>query len=177
MISIATTTGFATTDFTLWPAFSQLVLVLLMIFGACAGSTGGGIKIMRLMILAKSAAREVKHVFNPRNVASVKIDGKPVEEGVVKSVSLFFFLHVMIAIVSCVLIAFDPAGFDVSESVSGVIACINNIGPGLGRLGPAGNFSGFSDFSTIILSFDMLIGRLEIYPILMLFIPSTWKRI
>lgn len=177
VVSIVTSTGFATADYTLWPTFSQLLLVLLMLFGACAGSTGGGMKIMRLVILAKSAGREIRRVFNPRSVAAIKLDGKPVEEEVVKSVSLFFFLHVFIAIVSCILISFDPFGYDVSETVSGVITCINNIGPGLGRLGPAGNFSGFSDFSTIVLSLDMLVGRLEIYPVLMLFIPSTWKRI
>lgn len=177
VVSIMTSTGFSTADYTLWPAFSQLLLVLLMIFGACAGSTGGGMKIVRLVILAKSAGREIRRVFNPRSVAAIKLDGKPVEEEVVKSVSLFFFLHVFIAIISCILISFDPFGYDVSETVSGVITCINNIGPGLGRLGPAGNFSGFSDFSTIVLSLDMLVGRLDIYPILMLFIPSTWKRI
>lgn len=177
VVSIMTSTGFSTADYTLWPVFSQLLVVLLMFFGACAGSTGGGMKIVRLVILGKSATREIKRVFNPRSVAAIKLDGKPVEEEVVKSVSLFFFLHVFLAIVSCVLISFDPFGYDISESVSGVITCINNIGPGLGRLGPAGNFSGFSDFSTIVLTLDMLVGRLEIYPILMLFLPSTWKRI
>ncbi len=177
VISIATTTGFATADFALWPTFSQLLLVLLMIFGACAGSTGGGIKMMRLVILAKSAGREVKRIFNPRSIAAVKVDGKPVEEEVVKSVSLFFFLHVMIAIVSCAILAFDSVGFSVSETVSSVIACINNIGPALGNVGPMGNYSGYSNLSTIVLSLNMLVGRLEIYPILMLFIPSTWKRI
>lgn len=177
VVSITTSTGFATADFTLWPGFSQLLLVCLMIFGACAGSTGGGMKIARLMILVKSAAREVKRIFNPRSVGAIKVDGKPVEEGVVKSVSLFFFLHVSIAIISSILISFDPFGYDVGETVSGVITCINNIGPGLGRLGPSGNFSGFSDFSTLILSLDMLVGRLDIYPVLMLLLPSTWKRI
>lgn len=177
VISVITTTGFGTADYVDWPFFSQIIIIFLMIFGACSGSTGGGIKISRIMILFKSAGREIKRVFNPREVISVNMDGKPVEEEVVRGVESFFVLHVAIVAISCIFVALDGFGFTVSETVSSVITCINNVGPGLGRIGLSGNFSDFSWLSKIVLSFDMLIGRLEIYPMLILFMPSSWKRI
>lgn len=177
VVSIITTTGFTTADYVQWPVFSQLILVALTVFGACAGSTGGGITIARVIILVKSGLREIRRVLNPRSVMTVNMDGKPVEEEVVRGVNIFFVTHMMITALSCLLVSLDSFPFDITEKVSAVVASINNVGVGLGRLGPTGNYAEFSGFSQLILSFDMLVGRLEIYPVLILFMPSTWKRI
>lgn len=164
--STITSTGFATADITQWPVFSQTLLVVLMFVGSCAGSTGGGMKIARWLILVKSAMKELKYVVNPRAVVSVKVDGKPVEQDIVRGVSSYAILFVCIMITSLLLISLN--GYSIEESASGVITCMNNIGFGVGRFGPNGGFGGLNSFSKVVLSLDMLIGRLEIYPIFMM---------
>lgn len=170
--STITSTGFATVDFTKWPVFSQTVILMLMFVGACAGSTGGGLKVSRVIILFKTGLKEIKYVLNPRSVVTVKLNGKAVENEIVRGVSSYAVIFTFIFFLSWLLLSLD--NFDVAETFSAVTTCINNIGPGLGRLGPSGSFAGFSNFSKYILSFDMLIGRLEIYPLLMIF--SAFKK-
>ena len=165
--STITSTGFATADTAQWPVFSQTLMLLLMFVGACAGSTGGGMKVSRIMILVKSGIKELKYITNPRAVATVKIDGKPVEKDVIRGTTSYFIIFMMLLAVSFLLISLDK--FSIEESLSAVITCMNNIGFGVGRFGSAGNFSELSSFSKIVLCFDMLLGRLEIYPLIMLF--------
>ncbi len=172
--SIITTTGFGTADFNEWPRFSQTILLLLMFMGACAGSTGGGIKVSRVVILFKQAIKEVKHALNPRNIIAVKMEGKALTNSILGGVSVYFVVYMLLMGISILLLSLD--GFDMTTTVTAVIACMNNIGPGLGAVGPTGNFSGFSDFGKILLSFGMLAGRLELFPMLLLFYPRTWVR-
>ncbi len=172
--SIITTTGFATANFDLWPEYSRSLLVLIMIIGACAGSTGGGIKVSRLILLAKSSFCEIKHMLNPRSVNPVKLDGNVVDKQTVYSTLIFVILYFAATLISILIVSLD--GYDFTTSVTGVVACISNIGPGLSLVGPVGNYALFSPFSKIVLSFAMLLGRLEIFPIVMLFSPSTWRR-
>lgn len=172
--SIITTTGFSTTNFDTWPMIAKFVLVFLMFIGACAGSTGGGIKVSRLIILIKSGLRDIKKAINPRSIETVKVDRRTVEEPVVKSVSVFFATYILIAAASMFVVAID--GRDFTTTSTAVIACIGNIGPGLGAVGPYGNFADFSVLSKLVLSFDMLAGRLELIPMLMLFSPYAWSR-
>ena len=172
--TIITTTGFATTDFDLWPSFSKSILVLLMFIGACAGSTGGGIKVSRIVILFKSMLKELDVVVHPHNIKKLKMDGHVVEHSVVRSVNVYLAAYVMIYAVSVILISVD--NFDFTTNFTAVAAAINNIGPGLELVGPTQNFSLFSDFSKIILTFDMLVGRLELFPLLILFSKNTWKQ-
>lgn len=167
-------TGFGTADFTMWPNFSQMLIVLLMFCGACAGSTGGGLKVARIMILIKSGVSEIRRQLNPRLVSAVKLEGQTVENEQIRTQSAFFILYILILFASSLALSFDKYGFDVSFSAA--VTCLNNIGPGLSEIGPYGNFGGFSSFSKIVLIFDMLIGRLEIFPILVLFMPRTWKK-
>ena len=170
--SIMTTTGFATVDFNLWPTFSKVILIMIMFVGGCAGSTGGGIKVSRIVILFKSLKREVQKLLHPNSVAPIKMEGEVVEGSVVKGVNLYFAFVMILLFIGTLLVSFD--GLDFTSTFTGVIACINNIGPGLNLVGPMGNFDCFSYFSKIILSVLMLIGRLEVYPILILFLPKTW---
>ncbi len=172
--SIITTTGFGTANFNTWPVFSQAILVFLMFMGACAGSTGGGIKVSRVVILFKQAIKEVKRTLNSRYVTVVKMDNKAISPSVLSGVSLFFIVYIFILSISILLLSLD--GFDLTTTTTAVIACINNIGPGLGEVGPVGNYSAFSDFGKILLSFNMLVGRLEIFPMLLLFYPRTWSK-
>lgn len=173
--TIITTTGFMTADFNLWPMFSKAILLLLMIVGACAGSTGGGLKVSRVLIMMKHIKCEIKRLLHPRAMVSVKIDKKPVGTSVISSVLAYLLIYFTLIVISFLLIAINE--FDFETSLTSVITCINNVGPGLGSIvGPTGNFSTFSDFSKIILSFDMLLGRLEIFPILLLFSPRMYKR-
>lgn len=172
--SIMTTTGFATTDFNLWPEFSKCLLVVLMILGACAGSTAGGIKMARLLILLKSFRNTIQRMIHPRSVKIIKIDGEVTEESTVREVTVFMTAYVMIFGASILAVSLD--NFDFETTATAVVATLNNIGPGLGQVGPTGNFADFSIFSKIVLSLDMLIGRLEIFPMLMLAAPSMWKR-
>ena len=172
--SIITTTGFATADFDKWPEYSRCVLVFLMFIGASAGSTGGGMKISRLLILAKSVKTELHSIVRQREVKPVKIDGKTLDPAVLRGTHAYFVAYALICVASVLLISLD--GFSFETTLTSVISCLNNIGPGLGDVGPTGNYAAFSDFSKIILSINMLTGRLELFPILMLFSPATWKK-
>lgn len=172
--TIITTTGFATEDFNLWPSFSKTILVLLMFVGACAGSTGGGMKVSRIIILFKSITKELDLIVHPHNIKKVKMDGRVVEHSVIRSVNVFLASYVMIFAVSMLLISVD--NFDFTTNFTAVAATMNNIGPGLEMVGPTSNFSHFSDFSKLVLTFDMLVGRLELFPLLILFSKNTWKR-
>ena len=172
--SIITTTGFSTTNFDTWPMIAKFVVVFLMVIGACAGSTGGGIKVSRLIILIKSGLRDIKKAINPRSIETVKVDRRTVEEPIVKSVSVFFATYIIIAAISMFFVAID--GRDFTTTSTAVISCISNIGPGLGAVGPYGNFADFSVLSKLVLCFDMLAGRLELIPMLMLFSPYAWSR-
>ena len=172
--TIITTTGFATANFDLWPQLSRFLLVLIMISGASAGSTGGGVKVSRLMILLKSIKREIVSVIRPRQVKAVMMDEKPVSEVVIRNTLAYFAVYWFIIIASTFMLTLID-GFDSETTITAVMACINNIGPGLNMVGPAGNFSMFSPVSKIILSLNMLIGRLEIWPMLLLFTPSIYK--
>lgn len=165
--STITSTGFATVDTGEWNNFAQTLLLLLMFVGACAGSTGGGIKVSRILIIVKTGIRELKYIVSPRAVATVKMDGKPVEKDVIRGASNYFILFMLIYALSVLLLSFDS--FTMEENISAVTTCMNNIGYGVGRLDTSGNFSGFSAFSKLVLCFDMLIGRLEIYPLILLF--------
>ena len=172
--SIMTTTGFATVDFNLWPVFSKMLLVLLMIFGACAGSTGGGIKAARVALLFKAARRNIRRMLRPRSVSQVHMDGQLVDEDTIQGTYSYLTVYALIAAFSMLLIAMDE--FSLETNVTAVMACLNNIGPGMDVVGPIGNYASFSNFSKLILSFDMLVGRLEIFPMLMLFVPAAWRR-
>ena len=167
VLSMISTAGFATADFTEWSYFSQMILLLLMFVGGCAGSTGGGLKVMRILIMFKTAYREIKCVLNPRSVVTVKCDGKAIDKEVVRGVSFYFVLFMLLSAISMLLLSLD--GHDVGTTVTAVITCLNNVGPGLGEISPSGNFAGFSAWAKILLSLDMLLGRLEIYPMLVLF--------
>ena len=172
--SIMTTTGYATVDFSLWPEFSRWVLMILMIVGACAGSTGGGIKVSRFVLMIKSLLAGGKKLRNPRAVALVKMDGKTVSDRTLHGLSLYMTAYVFILASSCLLVGWN--GLGVETTLSSVFACLNNIGPGLDVAGPFSSYAGFSVLSKIVLSAGMLFGRLEIFPLLMLFSPALWSR-
>ena len=172
--SIITTTGFATTDFGLWPSFSKAILVILMLVGACAGSTGGGLKCARVLLLFKSMRRNVSLVLRPQKVKVIRVNGKPVDEKILSGTGAYFLVYSVILFVSFLVLSFD--GFSFETNMTAVMSCLNNIGPGLDMVGPTGNFSSFNIWSKLVLIFDMLAGRLEIFPILVLLIPHAWKR-
>lgn len=172
--SIITTTGFGTADFGTWPTLSQFIIVLLMFCGACTGSTGGGLKVGRIMILIKSVFREMRRAINPRSVKCIKLDGAVVDKEVISTTSVYFVVYMFLIGFSTILVSLD--NIDVTGATTSVISCINNIGPGLSSTGMISHFADFSDFSKIILTADMLIGRLEIFPMIILFLPSTWKK-
>ncbi|MBQ0125200.1 MAG: TrkH family potassium uptake protein [Clostridiales bacterium] len=172
--SIITTTGFSTVDFNSWPTLSKTVLVVLMLFGACAGSTAGGLKIARLILLIKSGLAELRRCISPNSVISIKFEGKPVEQSVIRSTSGYLVAYFSVMLISMLAISIN--GFDFESTVVSVISCFNNIGPGLGKLFESNpTFSDFSVFSKIVLSFDMIAGRLEIFPVLLLISPKTYK--
>ena len=170
--SIMTTTGFSTTDFDAWPSFSKGLLMLLMVVGACAGSTGGGFKCSRVLILLKSLRRNVRQSLNPRKVQVVRNNGKAVDEKIIVNASSYLAAYVVIIVLSFLLISLD--GFSTGTNFTAVLACFNNIGPGLEAVGPMCNFGAYSDVSKLVLIVDMLAGRLEIFPILALFSRGTW---
>ena len=172
--SIITTTGFSTVDFNVWPAVPRAILVLLMFIGACAGSTGGGIKVSRIVLLFRTMTREIGQIIHPHMVKKLKFEGRVVGQEVLRSVNAFMVAYVLIFAVSTLFVSLD--GFDLVTSFTAVAATLNNIGPGLEMVGPIGNFSCFSDLSKIVLIFDMLAGRLEIFPLLVLFFRDTWKK-
>lgn len=171
--TLVSSTGFATADFNLWPEFSKTILVLLMFMGACAGSTGGGFKVSRLMIVVRAAGNELLNMMHPRSVQQVHINGRRVPENVVKTALCYMTTYVLIVLGSVLLVSID--NFDMTTNFTAVLATMNNIGPGLGAVGPTGNFGGFSVFSKFVLMCDMLIGRLELFPVLALFAPGVWK--
>ena len=172
--SVITTTGFATTDFDLWPSFSKSIMIFLMIIGACAGSTGGGLKCGRALLLYKSLKRNIRQMLNPQKVQVVKNNGQKVSEKVLDNTNVYLVAYVFIVIVSFILISVD--GQTITTNFTAVIACFNNIGPGFDAVGPTRNFAMFSVGSKIVLIVDMLAGRLEIFPMLVLLSRSTWKR-
>jgi len=172
--SVMTTTGYATVDFNQWPTYSRMLLVLIMFSGACAGSTGGGIKISRFLIYFKAIGKELRRMVHPRSVRHLRMDGKTVGDAVLQNTFVYLVIFVVIYALSTMLVALD--GFDPTTTFTAVAATINNIGPGLEMVGPVGNYSAFSPLSKIVLIFDMLVGRLEIFPMIILFLPSTWRK-
>ena len=172
--SVITTTGMATADFNVWPEFSKCILLALMVIGACAGSTGGGMKVSRILIGLKSVKKEMKRLLHPKSINIVKVNDKKVEESTLHGVYVYFIAYIAIFIVSVLLISLN--NFDFATTFSSVLTTINNIGPGISGVGPAENFAAFSDFSKIVFCFDMLVGRLEIFPFLMLFSPNLWRK-
>ena len=172
--SIITTTGYATADFNLWPQFSKSIILLLMIVGACAGSTGGGLKVSRAVMLVKMIGRELKHLLHPRSVNSIRFEGKSVDGSTLKSVSSYFAIYMFCMFSIYLILGID--GFDMETNMSAAFSCFNNIGPGLGAVGPASSYACYSGFSTFVLSVAMLMGRLEIFPILLAFSYSTWRK-
>ena len=172
--SIITTTGYATTDFDLWPALSKTLLVTLMFIGACAGSTSGGIKVSRILILLKTIRKELSLIIHPRQVKKIRMDGHPVDHETLRSANVFLVVYFVLLLTSMLLISVDE--FDFSTNFTSVVTVLNNIGPGLNLVGPTQNFSIFSPISKFVLMFDMLAGRLELFPMMILLMPSTWKR-
>ena len=172
--SIITTTGYATADYTTWPTFSQTILFLLMVIGACGGSTGGGLKVSRLIILVKKCGRELIRLVHPRAVGAVRLDGKAVDSQTNHDVGIFFITYMGIIGGMTLLVSLD--GFDFTTTISAVVACMGNIGPGLGMVGPSGNFMDFSILSKLLLSVTMLLGRLEIFPLLLTLTPVIYRK-
>ena len=172
--SIITTTGYATTDFDLWPALSKTLLVTLMFIGVCAGSTSGGIKVSRILILLKTIRKELSLIIHPRQVKKIRMDGHPVDHETLRSANVFLVVYFVLLLTSMLLISVDE--FDFSTNFTSVVTVLNNIGPGLNLVGPTQNFSIFSPFSKFVLMFDMLAGRLELFPMMILLMSSTWKR-
>lgn len=173
VLSIISTAGFSTADFNLWPQLSRTVLIILMLIGACAGSTGGGLKVVRISVLVKSLKRSLHSAVHPRAVSVLRMDDKTLDEGIVNQVVNFFGAYILVIIVSTLLVSVD--GLDFETNLTASISAIGNVGPGLSLAGPMGSFAMFSGFSKIVLSFCMLIGRLEIWPMLLLFSPSGWR--
>ena len=172
--SIITTTGYSTCDFDQWPAFAKSILVLLMFIGACAGSTGGGMKISRVILLAKSIRKEIAQTLHPSVVSPVRVDGKPVDHETIRSTNVFMAAYLILFAASVLLVSLD--GESLVTNFTAVAATFNNIGPGLEGVGPMTNFGLYSGFSKLVLTFDMLAGRLELFPLLLLFVPDTWKK-
>jgi len=172
--SVITTTGFSTTDFNLWPTLSKSILLVLMFIGACAGSTGGGLKVSRVIMLFKLIGKEIKQMIHPRAVSSMRFEGKDIDEKTQRNVAVYFVVYMFCFFSIFLLISFEPFGFE--TNFTAVAACFNNIGPGFGVVGPMGGFAPFSDFSTFVLSIAMLLGRLEIFPMLIAISPSVWMK-
>ena len=172
--SIITTTGFSSCDFDLWPTLSKQLLVLLMFVGACAGSTGGGMKVSRILIFRKTVGKELKQAMHPQVVAPVRMDGKLLSHETIRTTNVYLCAYLFILVASIMLISLD--GFDMVTNFTAVAATLNNIGPGLSQVGPMMNFAGFSNPAKLVLIFDMLAGRLELFPMLVLFLPSAWRK-
>lgn len=173
--TIMSTTGYATADFNLWPQAVKALIVVLMFIGSCAGSTAGGIKVVRVGILCKLGCREVRRTFQPRKVQVVRFEGKGVEENRLTQVSAFFFVYVLLVLAGMFLVSLEGV-YDLETNFTAVLTCISNVGPGLGHVGPVENFSGYGPFAKVVLSLLMLAGRLELFPILVLFHPSAWRK-
>ncbi len=172
--SIITTTGYSTVDFNLWPTLSKTVILILMFVGACAGSTGGGFKVTRVVMLMKTIKQELKRILHPRSVTTVKFEGKALDKTITASVGTYLALYTFCFVVIVLVISFEP--FDFETTFSAALSCFNNIGPGLSSVGPMSSYTDYSAFSKIVLSFAMLLGRLEIYPLLIALSPSTWTK-
>lgn len=172
--SIITTTGYSTCDFNLWPEFSKTILIILMFVGACAGSTGGGTKVSRILILIKSIVKEIKIAVHPKSTHKIKMNGRIIEHETVRSINVFYAAYFVIFVVSLLIISFD--NFDFTTNFTAIAATINNIGPGMAKVGPTANFSIYSPLSKLVMTFDMLVGRLEIFPVMVLLSPYTWKK-
>ena len=174
VMSIMSTSGFSTVDYNVWPALSKIVLVLLMLIGACAGSTAGGLKVSRVIILFKNTVQEIRHILHPHSVNSLHLDGEPLSGETSRGAANYFTIYILLCCFSTLLLSID--GRSLETNLTATFACINNIGPGLGDVGPESNFAFYSYFSKIILSLDMLIGRLEMIPMVIFFSPSSWKK-
>jgi len=172
--SLISTTGYATTDYNLWPSFSKMILIAIMFVGSCAGSTSGGLKQIRLFVMLKAIKRTLKKLVHPRSVIPIKADGKLIDEEQISGIAIFCGAYFLIMIIATVLISLDNHDFE--TNFSAVLTAISNVGPGFGKVGPTGNFGFYSDFSKVILSFCMLVGRLEIFPVLMMFQLNAWKK-
>ncbi len=172
--SIMTTTGYTTANFDLWPQFSKTILVILMFVGACAGSTGGGMKVSRVVIMFKTIIKELKTTSHPKSTHKITLSGHVIKHETLRSINVYMMAYFFIFVVSFLLVSLD--NFDFTSNFTAIVATINNIGPGLSMVGPVGNFSEYSDLSTIIFILDMLVGRLEVFPMIMLFSPYAWKR-
>lgn len=172
--SILTTTGFATADFNIWPGFSKAILFLLMFIGGCAGSTAGGLKVSRVILLFKIVRKELLHILHPRSVAVIKFEGKKVDNPTLNSVSTYFVLYIFGILGIFLILCLEP--FDLETNLSATVSCFNNVGPGLSLVGPASNYSAYSPLSKLMLSFAMLLGRLEIFPLWFTLTPSTWSK-
>ncbi len=174
VVSIITTTGFVTADFNSWPMVSQIILITLMFIGACGGSTGGGLKVGRIIILFKAGVKELKRALNPKRVTSIRLDNTVLEKETVSATCVYLVVYMLVIATSVLLISIN--NHDFTTTFSSVITCINNVGPGLSLVGPVENFTIMSSLSKIVLTVDMLIGRLEVLPMMILFIPSTWRK-
>jgi len=172
--SIISTSGFATADFNLWPEFSRMLLVILMFIGACAGSTGGGMKCSRILVLLRSVHREVRSIIHPRSVSVVRLDGEPLPEQTIRTTQSYFIIYIFIVFTAALVVGLDNSSF--GTTLTAVISCVGNIGPGLEAVGPMGNYAAFSALSKIVLCLCMIVGRLEMFPILVLFSRNAWKR-
>ncbi len=172
--SVITTTGFSTVDFGLWPQFSKTILLLLMFIGGCAGSTAGGLKVSRVVILGRMVRREIRHMLHPRSVSAVKMDGKALDENTLFGVGTYFAVYVACFAAIFLVLSLEPFSFETNFTAT--VACFNNVGPGFGAVGPAGNFAAYSAVSKVVLSAAMLLGRLEIYPLLLMLLPTTWSK-
>ena len=172
--SIITTTGFCTANYDVWPELSKTLLLALMVIGACAGSTGGGIKVSRLLILVKTVRQEIRRILHPKSVTVVRVNGKKIGRDTMQGVYIYFISYILILIVSVLIVSID--NFDFATSFSGVLTTINNVGPGISQVGPIENFYSFSPLSKIVFCIDMLVGRLEVIPYLLIFSPDLWRR-
>ena len=172
--TIVTTTGYSSTDFDAWPAFSKMIMLSLMVIGACAGSTGGGMKCSRILIMFRSLRRYLRKVVYPQRVETLRINNHPVSEATINGVSMYMVIYAFVTVISMLIVSLD--GFSVATNISAVLACLNNIGPGFEAVGPMANYAGYSWLSKIVLTFDMLAGRLELLPVLILIQKSTWRR-
>lgn len=172
--TIITTTGYATVNFDLWPSLSKAILLILMFIGGCAGSTAGGLKVSRVIIMFKMVRKELTHMLHPRSVSAVKFEDKPITEQTQKNICLYFVLYIACLLTVFLLISVDP--FDLTTNFSAAVSCFNNVGPGFNVVGPAASYAEYSDFSTVVLSFAMLLGRLEIFPLILAVSPATWTR-
>ena len=174
VVTLMTTTGYMTYDYVLWPTFSQVVLILVMFAGACAGSTAGGVKQIRVVLLMKNLRREVQRILHPRQVTTIQCDGERVDEPILSGITLFFFAYILLLLIGTLVVAWDDIGFTAAFTAS--LTCISNVGPAFGILGPTSNFAALSAVGKVFLSLNMLLGRLEIMPLLLLLFPSLWRK-